>query len=135
MLALRQYCPVWLFSLHPVVLKESREGVSYVAIVAENSKKSKWNVACVVGWLKGQTEQRLERAWSEAAGGSGRNTTLIPLVNSKSETTDRRRWGASAVSGCRFGAKRFTRECQGGDFWSVAGFQFGFDVPSFGVVL
>src|SRR5207248_11252957 len=123
MLALRQYCPVWLFSLHPVVLKESREGVSYVAIVAENSKKSKWNVACVVGWLKGQTEQRLERAWSEASGGSGRNTTLIPLVNSKSETTDRRRRGASAVSECRLGSKRFTRECQGGDFWTVAGSQ------------
>ena len=55
MLALRQYCPVWLFSEHPVVLKENREGVSYVAIVAENSKKSKWHVACAAGRLKGQT--------------------------------------------------------------------------------
>src|SRR5436305_5961074 len=47
MLALRQYCPVWLFLEPAVVLQESREGVSYVAIVAENSKKSKWNVAWV----------------------------------------------------------------------------------------
>ena len=42
---------------------------------------------------------------SEAWGGSERNTTLMPLVNSKSETTDRRRRGASAVSVVRFGKK------------------------------
>ncbi len=57
-------------------------------------KKSKCNVDCLVGWLKGQTEQREKRE------GHGKLTTWL----------------------------------QGGDFFcEVAGFQFGFAIPSFSV--
>ncbi len=99
-------------------------------------KKSKCNVDCLVGWLKGQTEQREKREGGREARTWG--TRKIRPWSHVVGLEQRNDWpkvvGSVGRGGRSFRHGKLTTWLQGGDFFcEVAGFQFGFAIPSFSV--